>query len=167
MSLPVIGIVELVSIGRRAIDVPAKVDTGADGSVIWASRIRVDRDGVLRFALFGEGSPYYSGKVLKRTDFSAASVRSSNGQSQVRYRTHFTVHISGRRVKVLMSLADRSSNEFAILIGRRTIAGKFLVDVRKRALPNALNRKITGWNDKLKIDPYAFHEKYVKNRNEL
>ena len=62
----IIGIVELVSIGKRAIDIPAKIDTGADSSSIWASNIRVDKNGVLRFSLFGEGSPYYNGKIYKR-----------------------------------------------------------------------------------------------------
>lgn len=164
MNLPTIGIVELVSIGKRAVDVPAKIDTGADSSAIWASNIRVGRDGVLRFSLFGEGSSYYNGKIFKRTDFSVAKVRSSNGDSEVRYRTHFAVMIAGRRVKILMSLADRSKNEFAILIGRRTITGKFLVDVRKKPPLLSLKRKNDGWNEEFKKDPYAFHKRYVKEK---
>ena len=162
MSLPTVGIIELVSIGKRAIDVPAKIDTGADSSAIWASNVRVGRDGVLRFSLFGEGSPYYNGKIFKRTDFSVSKVKSSNGSSEIRYRTHFVVMIAGRRVKILMSLADRSNNEFAILIGRRTIAGKFLVDVRKKPTLSVLKRKNGGWNEEFKKDPYAFHKRYVK-----
>lgn len=165
MSLPVIGGVELVSIGKRAVNVPAKIDTGADGSAIWASRVRVGHDGVLRFALFGEGSPYYNGKVFKRTDFSVASVKSSNGISEIRYRTHFTVYIGGRRIKVAMTLADRSRNEYAILIGRRTIVGKFLVDVGKGVTPGTTQiSKTEKLNEKLKKDSYIFHKKYVKNK---
>ena len=85
----IIGIIEPVSIGKRAVNVLAKIDTGADRSSIWASNIRVGQDGVLRFSLFGEGSPCYNGKIFKRTDFSVARVRSSNGTSQIRYKTHF------------------------------------------------------------------------------
>ena len=92
-----------VDFGKRAIGVPAKVDTGADSSSVWASNIRVDKDGVLKFALFGKGSPYYNGKIFKRTDFTVAMVRSSSGHEQIRYRTHFTVTIKGRKIKALFN----------------------------------------------------------------
>jgi len=42
-------------------NVPAKIDTGADSSSVWVSNVRVDKKGILRFNLFGEGSPYYTG----------------------------------------------------------------------------------------------------------
>ncbi len=165
-ELSTIGIVELVSIGRRAVDVPAKVDTGADSSAIWASNIRVGQDGVLRFSLFGEGSPYYSGKIFKRTDFSVAQVKSSNGQVEVRYRTHFTVTIAGKKIKGLFNLSDRSHNKYKILIGRRTISRKFLVDVSRGAEKMTRGAE-TGWLKKrLQKDPYQFHKKYVKKKKE-
>lgn len=160
----IIGIVELVSLGKRAVDVPAKIDTGADSSAIWASNIRVGRDGVLRFSLFGEGSPYFSGKIFKRTDFSVAQVKSSNGQTEIRYRTHFSVTIAGKKIKGLFNLSDRSRNAYKILIGRRTISRKFLVDVSRGA------EKMTGGVEtkrlerKLQKDPYQFHKKYVKKK---
>lgn len=128
----IIGIVEPVSIGQRAINVPAKIDTGADSSSIWASNIRVCQDGSLKFSLFGKGSPYYNGKIFRRTDFSVVQVRSSNGISQTRYRTYFSIKLAGRKIRVLFSLADRSKNTYKILIGRRTISNKFVVDVTKR-----------------------------------
>ena len=128
----IIGSTEFVNFGERAQKVPAKIDTGADSSVVWASNIRIDKDGVLKFSLFGEGSPHYNGKVFKRTDYSVVRVRSSMGQEQIRYRTHFWVKISGRKIKMLMNLSDRSKNEFPVLIGRRSISGKFLVDVSKK-----------------------------------
>ena len=161
-ELSTIGVVELVSIGQRAVDVPAKIDTGADSSAIWASNIRVGRDGVLRFSLFGEGSPYYSGKIYKRKDFSVAQVKSSNGQSEVRYRTHFTVTIAGRKIKGLFNLSNRSHKRYKILIGRRTISRKFLVDVSKGAEKMTRGVETEQLKSKLQEDPYKFHKKYVK-----
>lgn len=158
-----IGITELVSIGTRAVDVPAKIDTGADSSSIWASDIKVKRDGTLVFKLFGEGSKYYSGKVFKRKDYKVASVRSAMGQEQVRYRTTLPVKIAGRKVRVLFNLADRSRNNFKILIGRRTIAGKFVVDVTKKSVESPDRPKTKALNKKLAKDPYKFYKKYVKN----
>lgn len=163
-SRPIIGIVEHVSIGNRAIDVPAKIDTGADSSAIWATNIRVDKDGVLKFSLFGEGSPYYNGKIYKRSDFSVAAVKSSNGEVQIRYRTHFVVKIAGRKVRVMFNLSDRSRNHYKILIGRRTISRKFLVDVSKgmAELPEA--SETSRLKAELQKNPYKFHEKYSESQ---
>lgn len=155
-----IGSNERISIGKRAIDVPAKIDTGADSSSIWASHIRVGKDGVLRFRLFDEGSKYYTGRVFKRKDFKAVVVRSSTGHQQIRYRTHFSIMMADRKIKALFNLSDRSKNTYKILIGRRTIAGKFVVDVKKNAR-KTLRPKTEYLTKKLKHDPYAFHKKYV------
>lgn len=159
-SKPLIGATEYVDFGRRAVGVPAKIDTGADSSAVWASKIRVDEDGVLKFALFGEGSPFYNGKIFKRTDFSVAKVRSATGHEQIRYRTHFTVKIAGKRIKMLMNLSDRSKNAFPVLIGRRSISKKFLVDVSKKnvKIKKVFNQK--ELNEELAQNPHQFHQKY-------
>ena len=46
----VIGSTEFVDFGERAQKVPAKIDTGADSSAVWASNISIDKDGVLKFS---------------------------------------------------------------------------------------------------------------------
>ncbi|MDR2524283.1 MAG: RimK/LysX family protein [Candidatus Nomurabacteria bacterium] len=162
-----IGQTERVDILDRK-GIPAKIDTGADSSSIWASHVRIDRDGVLKFRLFGEGSRYYSGKVVKRTNFKVTSVRNSTGHSQLRYSTHFTVALGGKKIRALFNLSDRSNSSFPILIGRRTISGKFFVDVDKRVVKlnrktNPTDRTIRGLNRALTENPYVFHQKYVKN----
>ena len=163
-QLSTIGIVEPVSIGKRAIDVPAKIDTGADSSTVWASNIRVGRDGVLKFSLFGEGSPYYNGKIFKRTNFSVSRVRSSNGAVEVRYRTHFTIKVADRKMRVLFNLSDRSKNTYKILIGRRTISNKFVVDVTKGSdsLPKAVGT--LRLRKELEKNPRKFHIKHIAKK---
>ena len=133
-KLPILGSNALVSICGRE-NVPAKIDTGADSSSIWVSHLRIDEDGILKFRLFGEGSPFYNGKVIKRKDYKVAVVRSATGEEQIRYRTHLTIRIAGKKINALFNLSDRSRNNFPILIGRRSISGKFLVDVSKAELP--------------------------------
>jgi hypothetical protein len=78
-KLEVIGRNLMVDINGHVKDVPAKVDTGADSSAIWVSNVTVDKEGILRFTLFGEGSKYYTGEVIKRRAFRVAIVRSSTG----------------------------------------------------------------------------------------
>lgn len=159
-----IGIIETVSIGRYK-DISAKIDTGADASAIWASDIHVNKEGVLRFTLFGDGSPYYTGRVLSRTDFGIARVKSSNGATQLRYRTHLTVEVGGRKIRALFYLADRSTQKFPVIIGRRTIAGRFLVDVSKKT-ETLQHAQQTGLNEMLKVNPYEFHKKFMKKDNQ-
>ncbi|MBQ3325535.1 ATP-dependent zinc protease [Candidatus Saccharibacteria bacterium] len=164
-KLPIIGPSALVSIGKRAIDVPAKIDTGAEASSIWASKIRIDKDGVLKFALFGEGSPFYNGKIFKRTEYKAIVTRSAMGQEQIRYRVYMPVKINGRKIRVLFSLADRSKNSFPILIGKRTLQGKFVVDVSLPDIEYKRKPKEKEYSLKeFKKNPYKFHKKYVKGQ---
>lgn len=158
---PIIGPSALVSVASR-VDVPAKIDTGAGASAIWASHIRIGKDGVLKFRLFGEGSPFYTGKVIKRKDFKVIVTRSAMGQEQIRYRVYFPIIIAGRRIRVLFSLADRSKNSFPVLIGKRTLQGKFLVDVSLPDIEYEIKPKQKLDLKTFKENPHEFHQKYVK-----
>ena len=158
-KMSIIGANELVQVGGH-IDVPAKIDTGADSSSIWASDINISKDGTLTFKLFGEGSPFYDGKIFKRTEYKVAVVRSATGEEQIRYRTHFPTIIAGKKIHILFNLSDRSKNNYPILIGRRSITGKFLVDVSKSAIKYPKNPKARPLNAELRADPHAFFRKY-------
>jgi len=153
---------KIAILGREK--VPAKIDTGADSSSVWASYIRVDKNGVLKFRLFDEGSKYYTGKVIKRTDFKVAVVRNANGHEQIRFRTHFTIKIGEKRIRALFNLSDRSRNNFPILIGRRTLLNKFYVDVARQAKKYPKIADTKKLNVELSKDPYKFYRKYRKTK---
>lgn len=158
----IIGSTEYVDIASYK-NIPAKIDTGADSSSIWASHIRVAKDGILKFRLFGEGSPFYSGKVIKRKDFKVAVIRSASGHEQIRYRTHLSTKLAGRKIRILFTLSDRQKNNFPVLIGRRSISGKFIVDVSKNHTNiHPKNPKTRLIQKRLKENPYKFHQKYIK-----
>lgn len=160
-NLPVIGPSAYISVAGRA-SVPTKIDTGAEASSIWASHIRIDKDGVLKFRLFGENSPFYNGKVVKRTDYKVIVTRSAMGEEQIRYRVYLPIKINGRKIRVLFSLADRSRNNFPVLIGKRTLQGKFLVDVSLPDIKYEVNPKQKIDMKTFKENPHKFHLKYVK-----
>ncbi|MDR3297948.1 MAG: RimK/LysX family protein [Candidatus Nomurabacteria bacterium] len=163
-QLPIIGINERISlVGLRRVNVPAKIDTGADGSAIWVSDLKVTKDGVLKFKLFGPQSPFYTGKVICRTNYNVAIIRGGNGIEQIRYRTHFRVHLKDKRLKLLFSLSDRSTHNFPVIIGRRAISGRFLVDVSRRTIPQPnLSPSTAELNQENTQNPYQFYKKYVK-----
>lgn len=160
-KLDIIGSTELVSL-ENFLNIPAKIDTGADSSSVWASNISVDKNGILSFSLFDKNSEFYTGEKIERKDFRALVVRSSNGDEEIRYRTELSLKLGKKRIKAMFTLADRSKNHFPILIGRRTLKNKFLVDVSKRAVDKEKNPKTPTLNKELKENPFKFHQKYIK-----
>lgn len=128
-----IGSIELVSLPLdQLVDVPAKVDTGADSSSIWASSIE-EKEHRLSFVLFDKSSPFYTGNVLSFEEYSVIRIRNSFGQTEPRYKVVMSIMLGGRNIRARFTLANRENNKYPILIGRRTISGKFLVDVTKSA----------------------------------
>ena len=109
--------------------VPARIDTGAKTSALWASNIQ-ERDGGLSFVLFGPDSPFYTGKEQFATFFTAVTVASSIGNEQRRYKVVLLVKLRGKKVRAGFTLADRSQQAYPVLIGRNVLRGKFLVDVK-------------------------------------
>lgn len=128
-----IGRVERVSFPALGIKkVPAKIDTGADASSIWCSKIRVDKS-ELKCVLFAKGSKYYTGETVtfKSKDIGLTRVANSFGHRQLRYKVKIPMEIKGRTIKATFTLTDRSTKLYPILIGRSTLQGKFIVDVSK------------------------------------
>lgn len=126
-----IGTIEAVSLPDYGVEnILAKVDTGADSSAIWASNI-TETDGELSYTLFGPSTPSFTGEVIRTRKYSIVTVRNSFGQKENRYKVTLRLILADKIINVRITLANRSNNRFAILIGRRTLKGKFLVDAAK------------------------------------
>lgn len=130
--------------------IPAKIDTGADSSSIWASGI-VEENDELRFVLFAPGSPYYTGKTitLKKDEYTVTRVANSFGHRELRYKVKLSIRAKDRLVRASFTLADRSKKTYPILLGRRLLNGKFLVDVRSG---EPLIEEESAKADKLKLE---------------
>ena len=137
-----------------------KIDTGADRSSIWASNIAMSSDGELSFTLFAPESKFYSGTVYRTKNFEVSRVRSAHGDLQVRFRTHLTIILGGKKIRGTFTLADRSKNKYPALIGCKILNKKFLVDVSKGFIRENRSDDLT---QELKRDPKAFFEKYYHN----
>ena len=130
-KLTIIGRVAKVSfplIGVKG--VKAKTDTGADLSSIWCGEIKKAGD-KLECIFFAPGSPYYTGKkiVFNKSEYKRSKIFNSFGTGEKRYKVKMPVVINGRRIRTTFTLADRSKKEYPVLIGRKLLAKKFLVDV--------------------------------------
>lgn len=125
----VIGRVERISLVDAAITgVPAKIDTGAFRSSIWATNV-YEKEGKLHFTLLGPKSPWYSGKELVVDAFDTVEVENSFGHKEDRYSVHIKIKMGPKVVNSNFTLSDRSKKIYPVLIGRKLLRGKFVVDV--------------------------------------
>ena len=135
---------EKIKIGRAdKIDLPefglenieAKIDTGANRSSIHCSKIEhKDYEGVdsiifsIPLAGNGEETSFHS------ADFFKKKIKSSSGHVEERYIIKTTVVLFGKRFKTSFSLTDRTDMKYPILLGRKLLAGHFIVDVQEKDL---------------------------------
>lgn len=111
-------------------DVPARIDTGAKTSSLWASDITV-KDGAITAVLFGKESSLYTGEKITFDQHDTTVVSTSTGEVQERYKVRILVKMKGKKIRAWFTLADRSTQVYPVLIGRNVLLGKFVVDVKK------------------------------------
>ncbi|HVC36379.1 MAG TPA: RimK/LysX family protein [Candidatus Dormibacteraeota bacterium] len=109
--------------------IPARIDTGAQTSAIWATVID-EQDGILGFVLFDSDSPYYSGVMHKTRNYEKRKIVSSIGNIEQRYVVKLLIELKGRKIRASLSLANRSRQVYPMLVGRNVLRGKFVVDVK-------------------------------------
>lgn len=136
----------LITIGRQdkvdipelnLLDIDAKVDTGAYTSSINCSRVKVKTvDGVKTLTFYISGSRIHERKARKfsTTRFEQRKIRSSNGITESRYIIDTAIILFGKKKKLELSLADRSKMKFPILLGRKFLTDKYVVDVSRKNL---------------------------------
>lgn len=162
-NLKIIGNNALVEIAQIS-NIPAKVDTGADSSCLWASNICINDAGNLEFSLLGPEHPLYTGEIITAEEFSVQQVRNSTGHVTIRYRVSLNMKVRGKIIRTKFTLSDRSKNRFPVLIGRKTLQNKFLVDVSIVAVPRPATFENEELNAELAADPQKFHQKYMQNQ---
>ncbi len=137
---------EPVDVIDVALGVPAKVDTGAFRSSIHATDFKVrNQDGqkVLTCNLLGHpASPVK--RAFQTADFSQVNVTNSFGQEENRYEVTLRVKVGPKIFNTSFTLADRSNNLFPVLIGRKLLSGRFLVDVASSNLDRQAIKKRFG-----------------------
>lgn len=110
--------------------VRAKTDTGADLSSIWCGEVKRIKNR-LECVFFAPGSPHYTGEkiIFSKPEFKRSKIFNSFGVGENRYKVKMPIVINGRRIRTTFTLADRSKKEYSVLLGRKLLAKKFLVDV--------------------------------------
>lgn len=129
-----IGWCELIDLpGFGVKNLHAKVDTGAATSSLHATRIKpFDKDGqpYVKFTIpMGSGVPDYHCEALV---YGQRRIKSSNGVMQTRYVVETVMKLGPLEWVGHMTLANRQSMIFPVLIGRRALKRGFLVNSARR-----------------------------------
>jgi hypothetical protein len=133
----VIGRSELLNFVELNLEnVPAKTDTGAYRSAVHAKNIKLDETGkVLSFDLLG-GHPICGAMHSQVTtrDFTIVTIENSFGHSQDRYEVKLKVKLGPKVFSARFTLADRSKKIYPILLGRKMLNSRFLIDTAESSL---------------------------------
>lgn len=131
-TLKLIGWREWVSLPALGVEkIKAKVDTGARSSAIHAfdiERFKQNNKDCVRFALHplqrdDATVVYCEAELLDRRP-----VRSSSGEAEKRYVIQTALKLCGEEWPIELTLTNRDSMGFRMLVGREAIRGRFAVD---------------------------------------
>ena len=129
---------KLKLIGRREyVDFPllgisafeAKIDTGAYTSSMHCEMIRLDYENSKPILYFtteaGQTSPY------RFETFTRKKIKNSFGEMEERFVIKTLIRLGKKKIWSTISLSNRDNMRYPVLIGRRLLKGKFLIDVNK------------------------------------
>ncbi|WP_164117063.1 RimK/LysX family protein [Sphingorhabdus sp. Alg239-R122] len=128
-----IGWAEMVDLPELGIfGIPSKIDTGARSSSIYGTHIRViERDGTefLRFRLRTAPRHFH---MVEAPLIEQRHVTSSNGRKEHRYVIRTTLKIGRKKKRTDITISNRRSMTFPMLVGRRALRNSFTVNVARK-----------------------------------
>ncbi len=134
--------VDLPGFGLQNIE--AKVDTGAYTSAIHCSHIKlIERKGIkkISFHILGSDQEGLGERVFVTRNFKEKKIKSSFGQIEERFVIKTKVKLFGRVIRADFSLTDRTEMRYPVLLGRKLLKNRFIVDVSQYNL--SYNKKIS------------------------
>lgn len=115
----------------------AKIDTGAYTSSLHCINIR-EKENQLFFELVHRKGDQQLSTFFQTGDYYQKKIRSSNGKTQLRYIIKTPIVILGKKYKTEFSLTDRSRMKYPVLLGRKVLKDRFLVDVSQKYISEEL-----------------------------
>ncbi len=123
--------VDLPEMGLQGIH--AKIDTGAYTSSLHCSRAEVV-NGKLEFILLDEEHPEFTGIKFRFKKFTQREIKNSFGLAETRYVIKTTIRIFDKVIRAEFSLSDRDNLRYPVLLGRKILRKRFVIDVTKQNL---------------------------------
>ena len=126
----IVGATEVIHIEEVGMDFLARVDTGAESTSIHAGNIRTGNKSAVSGAAISFDLTNKSGQSarLEGRISEVVLIRTAEG-SERRYKVPLTLRWRDTRKTVLVSLNNRESMRYGLLLGRNWLRGDFIVDV--------------------------------------
>ncbi|AZQ64782.1 peptidase [Flammeovirga pectinis] len=116
-------------------DLAVKIDTGAYTSSIHCHDIKeIEIKGIkfLHFKTLDPGYLKYQNKVIEVKEYTEKNIKSSFGEVEKRFIIKTQVILFNKKYPIELSLSNRSEMKFPVLIGRKFLNKKFMVDTSKK-----------------------------------
>jgi hypothetical protein len=114
-------------------NIHAKIDTGAFTCSLHCHKAEVI-EGKLEFILFDDEHPEFTGMKFVIDNFEQRDIKNSFGEVERRFVIITSIMIFGEEIIAEFSLCNRGSLKFPILIGRKILRDRYLIDVKKKNL---------------------------------
>jgi hypothetical protein len=133
----VAGYIARATLDGYGVDLKAKLDTGADSSSINAAALQFFRRDGRRWARFDIVGINGTSVTIEETVTRTVRIKRSGSKSNVRPVIRLKVCVAGKTAETDFTLADRSQLNYQVLIGRRFLKDRILVDSgREMVHPN-------------------------------
>lgn len=125
-------------------DLDVKIDTGAYTSAIHCSEIeQLERDDqfFVRCKVLDPAHEAYNGRAFEFENFHVRKVKSSNGKTQERFAIKTQIVIFGQPYTTSFTLTDRADMKYPVLLGRKLLRKRFIVDTSKINLSYKMKKR--------------------------
>lgn len=116
---------------------PIKIDTGAYTSSLHCHNIiEFEENGIkkIKCNLLDPEHENYHEKEITFAAFTKKKVKSSNGQVEERYKITTEIVLFNQTFPIEFTLSERGSMRFSVLIGRKFLTNRFVVDTSLKNL---------------------------------
>ena len=141
-------------------EVDIKVDTGAYTSSIHShdiEEITINDEKVIKFKLLDPSHILYNEKEFIVKDYKMKVVKSSNGASEQRIVIKTIIKIFDEIFPIELTLSERGEMKYPILLGRKFLTHKFIVDTSKKNI----SFKLKIW----KLQSYHEIQNYIQQKD--
>ena len=114
-------------------NIHTKIDTGAYTSSLHCQGARVV-NGILEFVLLDEEHPEFTGMKHHFAQFEQREIKNSFGEAELRFIIRTQIRMFDKVITSEFSLSNRGNLKFPILLGRKILRHRFMIDVTKKDL---------------------------------
>lgn len=122
-------------------EIDVKIDSGAYTSSIHCSNIKeitINKENYIQFKLLDPEHIFYNNKEFSTKNYASKLVKSSNGISEKRFMIATEIIIFDQVFPIHLTLSERKNMKFPILLGRKFLNKKVVIDTAKKNLSHKL-----------------------------